>query len=250
MAKSDWKSIPWEEDSKAKQAVDFLMDILCDIANYRARLPRLRTVKEEDTLSKNVLSTFEELNNWWETWGLPSGLSCVETQANNQNSVFHDAEGPVLETILQYHDVWTAHNICTYDAARILLLGLLTALIPRETLSMILLEVPNSTPLLGRTSDTKGLALEIIRSLDDTNAHYENFMGTYCVALIIDIAYTSFEPSSRIRRWLWDGEEGTELEKEILETRGAVEKPLRMLPTCQVSRGRWLYRLLKCQVSS
>jgi hypothetical protein len=248
MAQPEWKSIPWEEDPTSKQGVDFLMDILCDIAKYRAQLKTIITVKDKGMLGTDVLLTFQELNSWWDNWGITSALSCVETEADKQNSVMHDAEGPVLDTILQYRDIWTAHQTCTYNTARILILELLRSLLPPETLPSVLLEIPNPTPLLGRSSDTKALALEIIRSLDYTNALYENFMGTFCVALVLDVAYTSMEPSSRIRKWLWGGRDVTEEEKRMTEAKNPAVRPLLMLPTCQINRGRWLYLFLEGQV--
>jgi hypothetical protein len=249
MARQEWKSIPWEKDPKSKQPVDLLIDILCDITNYRAELKGLVTVTEKSELTKNILSTLKELNEWWEEWAVEPTSGCVEIEADAHNSVMQDCEGPILEKLLQYTDVWTAHIICSYDAARILLLELLGFLVPSETsFGAFMLDKPNETPLLGISSDTNALALEIFRSLDYINTHYENFMGTFCVALVLDVAHKALKTNSRMRKWLWAGGDAREQERYREKTCSLTEIPLVLLPTCQISRERWFYQSLKCPV--
>ncbi|EPE24483.1 hypothetical protein GLAREA_08335 [Glarea lozoyensis ATCC 20868] len=249
MAQPAWKSIPWELDPTSKQPIDFLMDIMCDIANYRARLRELSTSNENCQLAADLISTLHELNDWWEDYAVESISWCTEVKADAQNSVMQDDDGPILDTLFHYKDVWTAHSICFYDATRILLLELLKAVLPCEIFAQVSLENPNRTPLLGRSSDTNALALEIIRSLDYTNRYYENFMGTFCVALVLDVAYKALEEESRIRRWLLGGQEAKKLAKDKSKANSPAELPLVMLPTCQISYERWFYQSLRCPIS-
>jgi hypothetical protein len=249
MAQPAWKFIPWELDPASKQPIDFLMDIMCDVANYRARLGKLSTSNEKYKLTEDVMSTLQELNDWWEDYAVEPASWCTEVEADAQNSAMQDDDGPILKTLLHYKDVWAAHNICSYDATRILLLELLKALLPFEDFGKVSLDKVNTTPLLGRSSDTEALALEIIRSLDYTNSYYENFMGTFCVALVLDVAYKALEPDSRLRKWLWGGREAMQLEKNKSKSKSASELPLVMLPTCQISYERWFYQSLRCPIS-
>lgn len=93
-------------------------------------------------------------------------------------------------TILEYDMLWTAFTVCIYDAIRILLLQLwdTVQLLPilRQTIDhSVLLDVPNRTALLGITSDIKGLACEILRSL--------NIAMESLDALSIHLIYGSFK---------------------------------------------------------
>ena len=114
---------------------------------------------------------------------------------------------PLFPTLLEHDMLQTAFMVCTYDAIRILLLQLwhMLQLFPNSiqtTGQVIVLDMPNRMALLGITSDTKGLACEILRSLKYCYGKSRRFIGTFTFLFIQDEAYGCFDQGSKEAIWV------------------------------------------------
>jgi hypothetical protein len=114
---------------------------------------------------------------------------------------------PLFPTLLEYDTVWAAFTICTYNAIRILLLQLwqMLQLYPSSVQKInptVVLDIPNRTALLGITSDSRGLACEILRSLTFCYRKSRRFVSTFTFLFIQEVAYGCFDQDSREARWV------------------------------------------------
>ena len=184
--------------------MDHLIDIGIDIVEHRAQIKacggEISDKKVEcSRLRRHISTTFRQLNEWWRRWELDCG-SLVAV-------VYHTAaDEPPFPTLLKYKNLWTAFTVCVYDAIRILLLQLwqpfqhfLSSSEPID--ESFLLETPNRTGLLGITTDIKGLAREILRSLNYCYEKSRRFIYTFSFLFIQDVAYGCFEPGSKEALW-------------------------------------------------
>ena len=193
-----WKTVPWEDDPTSKSAIDYLVDIGADITEYIAQIKKFgggnNDVAEYTLLKYQIAASFNELNTWWHHW------EAEQTQPASEVTSHHDTSESVFHTLLEYDTVWTAFTVCYYDAMRILLLQLrhILRLFPGPK---IILDMPNPTPLLGITSDTKGLAREILRSLKYCYGKSQRFIYTSSFLFIQDVAYGSFDEYSKEAVW-------------------------------------------------
>ncbi|KFA51891.1 hypothetical protein S40293_04101 [Stachybotrys chartarum IBT 40293] len=169
LCQSRWKTLPWEDDPGSKSAIDYLVDIGADIAGYVAQTKRHNDKSnghglERSRLTRQVAASLQELNCWWQQWEANRTQLATEVALDEGNAE------PLFPTLLEYDLPWTAFAVCTYNAMRILLLQLsntlqLTSCQDPAIHQGIILDIPNQTALLGITSDMRGLAREILRSL-------------------------------------------------------------------------------------
>jgi hypothetical protein len=238
-----WKDVPWQEDVTSKQPFDYLLDIIGDIANHLADLKALSkapNTSKIERLHDDIYSSICDLDSWWRDWIKTNPRSCKEVVTDPGNNVISDANGPLFATHLVYDKLWTAYITTTYNAARILLLQAtksVTRLLPvsarHPTQSNSLKDDPNTTPLLGISSDSRGLALEILRSMQYCSDQSGRFLGTFAAVFILDVAYSALERDSREAIWLWGkGVKGKRLQEGI-DKEGSTR--IEIIPSCQVS---------------
>lgn len=198
-----WKTVPWEDDPGSKMPAEYLIDLLSDIAGILADLSIIPPSELRSTLEH----AFEYLNAWWREWISNHPHACEEYPANPTCTTTHDSRGLMFPTLLRYSTIWHAHAISLHATARLLLLHIWTRALPQATrdLSDVVLDEPNSSPLLGISSKVTGLAHEVIRSIDYCQEQSRRFVGTFCVILPQDIAYGSLDPASREARALTGG---------------------------------------------
>jgi len=147
----------------------------------------------------------KQLNNWWLDWRKSHPHACKTFFPDPKLTITKDSEGLIFPTLLQYDSIWTAHTVCLYDTARILLLHIwnkLARYLKTGEEEEFMLSKPNDTPLLGITSDITGLAHEIIRTSEYCHEPSHRFVGTFCVVLPQDVAYACLCPQSREARFL------------------------------------------------
>ena len=198
--------MPWEDDPTSKSAIDYLVDIGTDIAEYLCQIKTYESGNrnqdlEYSQLKTNVAASLKELNTWWRQWEAEHAQRATEIISRQATSK------PLFPTLLEYDMLWTAFTVCIYDAIRILLLQLWN--MPQLLLSSIqpsdpsvVLDVPNRTALLGITSDTKGLACEILRSLEYCYGKSRRFIYTFSFLFIQDVAYGCFDQGSKEAIWV------------------------------------------------
>lgn len=198
--------MPWEDDPTSKSAIEYLVDIGTDIADYIAQITAYDSGKsnqetEYSHLSTQVATSLEELNIWWRQWESEHGH--LATEVTSHRTTYER----IFPTRLEYDMLWTAFTVCTYDAMRILLLQLRHMLQRFSSSSQttdqgVLLDMPNGTALLGITSNIKGLAFEILRSLGYCYGKFRRFPYTLSFLFIQGVAYGCFEPSSKEAIWV------------------------------------------------
>ena len=123
LRQSVWKWVPWEDDIGSKSAMDYLVDISADIAEYLADVKAFHRVKtnqepEWAQLRAQVIICVEELNAWWCRWEADHPQAVTQAPIH---SVAHDQFPP---TCLEYDILKTAYELCFYNTLRILLLQL------------------------------------------------------------------------------------------------------------------------------
>lgn len=202
-----WKTLPWEDNPASKTTIDYLIDIGTDIAEYIAQISKYISKSgqefEYSQLRTQVAASLEELNAWWRQWEADHAQPAIEVAS-------HQVAGELLFlTTLEYDMPWTAFTVCNYNAMRILLLQLWHMLRPmpifglnRPTNHDVLLDVPNSTPLLGITSNVKGLACEILRSLKYSYRKCRRVIFTSSFFFLQDTAYGCFDQDSKEAIWI------------------------------------------------
>lgn len=203
-----WKTVPWEDEPTSKSAIDYLVDIGTDIAEYLAQINASNNSKslsqelEYSQLRAQISMSLEELNTWWHQREAEHSLTATEMPSHMVICK------PLFPTLLEYDMVSTAFMVCTYDAIRILLLQLwhMVQPFPNSVQSIgnngVVLDMPNTTPLLGITSDTKGLACEILRSLTYCYRMSRRFISTFTFLFIQDVAYGCFDRDSKEALWV------------------------------------------------
>jgi hypothetical protein len=169
-------------------------------------------------LEKEVQATIRTLDSWWKDWSRMYPQVCQEIPVTPEDAFMIDSTGIVFATKLIYNNLWIAYTVCNYDVARILLLQILQRIAEakrsvfptpvhgnndstqREHLGEA---VENSqSPLLGITSDIKGLAHEVFRSIDYINSQSRHFMVSFTSLFIFDVAYYALDARSREAQWL------------------------------------------------
>ncbi|KAF4415473.1 hypothetical protein FACUT_13377 [Fusarium acutatum] len=113
---SAWKKLPWEDDPASKSAVDYLVDIGADIAGYIAQIKgydnKNRNYEfERSRLTRQVASSLQELNIWWQQW------EANHTRPASEVALHQGTGEPVFPTLLDYDMPWTGftgdENIAT-----------------------------------------------------------------------------------------------------------------------------------------
>jgi hypothetical protein len=201
-----WKTVPWEDNPASKSTIDYLIDIGTDIAEYVAQIKNYDNNKSDQEFEYSQLRTqvaisLEELNAWWRQWEVDHAQPAIEVTS-------HQVTGePLFPTLLEYDMPWTAFTVCNYNAMRILLLQLWHMLQPISGLTQtadqdVVLDMPNSTALLGITSNIKGLACEILRSLKYSYGKCRRFIFTSSFLFLQDTAYGCFDQDSQEAVWV------------------------------------------------
>lgn len=198
--------MPWEDDPASKSAVDYLVDIGADVAKYIAQVQGYNHKTKNDEaersrLTRQVISSLQDLNSWWQQWEATHTIPASEVPSHR------GTDEPIFPTLLDYDMPWTAFATCTYNAMRILLLQLLSKLLlttcsdPGNQQDAIL-DVPNPTALLGITSDIRGLAHEILRSLRYSYRMSPRIIFSCSFFFIRDVAYGCFPRESEEAQWV------------------------------------------------
>lgn len=210
-----WKTVPWEDDPGTKMPAEYILDILSDVAGVLAdsdRYSSLDHAGEDIELSRRTQLLIEALNAWWRYWVDKHPAACQEHFPSLESTSTRDSEGLLFPSLLRFSDVWDAHAVCLYNIARILLLHIWINL-PQQSVpdATFLLDEANDTPLLGISSDIKGLAHEIVRAYEYCHDDSRRFVGTFCIILPQDIAYECLDPNSREARFLFEFEPAVSL---------------------------------------
>lgn len=201
-----WKTAPWEDNPASKSAMDFLVDIGADISEYMAQIKTYsisNTTKELGYMQirTQVAISLGQLNAWWREWEGEHAHAAVKVPSYLVNN------DHLFPTLLEYDKLWTAYQICIYNAIRILLLRLwhVLQIFPHSdpnTSPSVVLDMPNQTALLGITSDIKGLGCEILRSLRYCYLKSRRFIVTSSFFFIREVAYGCFDQDSKEANWL------------------------------------------------
>ncbi|RDW62344.1 hypothetical protein BP6252_11777 [Coleophoma cylindrospora] len=207
LARKIWKEVPWEDDLASKQPIDYLLDILCDISGLIEDIDRAERVGRayEENLDQLIIQSFRDINKWWQQWEAHIADSCEEVTTDPKSTIMVDEDGILFPTLFEYKNFFTAYTTCIYNAVRIQLLLLweiLTRAAPHTAEPQLGLDEPNNTPLLGITSDARGLAREIFQSLEYCHLQSKHHFGTFCLLFPVDFAYGSLGLNSRESRWL------------------------------------------------
>lgn len=185
---------------------DYLIDILCDAAGILADLLQHGPASSSEgfDLRQETKGLLDLLNDWWREWSNSHSQSCQTVSPDPSTTMTKDSAGLIFPTLLRYDSIWTAHTVVLYDTARITLLTMWNILSrdSHQPLEVPRLTEPNNTPLLGISSDITGLAHEIIRSLEYCHETSWRFVGTFCVILSQDVAYSCLRPESRESKFL------------------------------------------------
>lgn len=233
LRESIWKTVPWEDDPTSKTPVDYLVDIGTDICEYNFTLKALDTCLNQQEqhyqkLAAQVARSIEELNGWWREWEVEHRNAAAE--------IITRGGSPLFPSILEYKTPWEAFTICIYDVMRILLLELWEALRLSSNFHLLVLDETNGTAFLGITSDIKGLACEILRSLGYSYRLSRRFVYTVSFLVISDVVYGCFDPDSREARWLvehgWAEVQGS----QDIEDRNILKV---VLPLGQIKIQKW-----------
>lgn len=207
LSQREWKIVPWEDNPAMKQPMDFLMDIMCDLATLLADIDeKFKKGTELDLLQHQTIKLLEELNVWWREWTTRCPLVCKEIPTDLVHAATVDAEGPLFPSILVYDHFWTGYTLCIHNSIRILLTQALQMLSCKSTqipeAAAVVGSDPGTSLLLGITLDTKGLAYEMIRSIEYCYVQSTHFLGTACVLFPLDVAYGVLGGNSREAKWL------------------------------------------------
>jgi hypothetical protein len=194
-------------------------------------------------LKRRVTASLEELNCWWQYW-MASKLGnpefCQEILLDTETTLYtKDANGVIFPSILVYDGLRTGYTVCTYNAARILLLEAIVMLSQtpsplnsNDYLSMLNTNNNNNQgPLLGISSDVSGLAREIFRSAEYLHIKSDEFMVSFTSMFIFDIAYSALDPESREAKWLLSK---LALPMRSMHGKGERAKAITVLPTCRL----------------
>jgi hypothetical protein len=195
-----WRNVPWEDDPASKSDLDRLVDIGTDIAEYISQSTRYHRKPEHGfeifQLQLQVTASFTELNTWWRSWVAVRSRHASEVPSHQ---ITRDSPFP---SFLKYDSPWTSFGTCLYNAMRILLLQL------RQSLQLVpslgeaaIPDEQNSTVLLGITSDVRGLACEILRSLNYSYRLSRRFIFTCSFMFIQDVAYGCLDKDSAEGLW-------------------------------------------------
>lgn len=152
-------------------------------------------------IKAQVATSLKELNTWWQQWETECAQSTKEVASS------HATSEPLFPTLLEFDTMWTAYTVLIYDTMRILLLQLwhklqLVPHLNQSTKQNIILDMPNGTALLGISSDMKGLACEILRTLTYCYGQSRRIGSTFSFLFIQDVAYGCLDPGSREALWL------------------------------------------------
>ncbi|KFX89149.1 hypothetical protein O988_08742 [Pseudogymnoascus sp. VKM F-3808] len=199
-----WKTVPWEDNPTGKLAIDYLVDIGADIAEYIAYIEKYDDSWKSgySDIRSQVATSLNELNLWWSHWEAENAHSATEIP------LYPTTTPAIFTTLLRYNRIDTAFTVCIYDAMRILLLQLWQMLErhrnPLEATYHrgIILDLPNQTALLGITSSIKGLASEILRSLEFCYGEFPRFIYSVSFLFIQDVAYGCFDKGSEEAIWI------------------------------------------------
>jgi hypothetical protein len=211
-----WKTVPWEDDPTSKLPIDYLVDIGADIAECIAKIKAFndssasllhcQVISEYTALKSQVASSIEELNMWWCWWEVSNANCAIEIAPSSPDKT------PFV-TLLQFDSLWQAFTVSTYAAMRILLLQLWHYLLQHAPPSLpldidfvmnpeeVVLDVPNTSPLLGITASTQALAAEILRTFSYCYGCTSRFVTTVSFLFIQDVAYGCFPPESEEAKW-------------------------------------------------
>ncbi len=224
------------DDPKSKRPIENLMDIICDMTTIYPELEKGADCQATSfsAVRSKVFQLFTDLNSWWSGWISQNSNSAtvIALDAKEINIRPRDSEGVLFPSILHFDNLWNAYTLILYDAVRILLLQAsqkLLALTPLNAEELIVFhdQIQPNGPLLGLSSDVEALAREILRSMDYCYVQSGKFIGTYCILLSLEIAYSCFEDDSRAARWL---------SKNKTKNEGYACTRLRLLPECQLGR--------------
>jgi hypothetical protein len=200
-----WKTVPWEDNPTGKLAIDYLVDIGADIAEYIAHIEKYDSWESGySDIRIQVATSLNELNFWWSHWEEENAHTATEIP------LYPTTMPAIFTTLLRYDRIDTAFTVCIYDAMRILLLQLWQMLErhrnPLEATynQGIILDQPNKTALLGITSSIKGLASEILRSLEFCYGEFPRFIYSVSFLFIQDVAYGCFDKGSEEAIWIAD----------------------------------------------
>ena len=216
LAQRIWKDVPWEDNPLEKSSFDYLCDIGCDISGL---LEDSDTYCETSTgtstnlsrrsrlieLEQRLTACFDQLNAWWRGWASEKLDSYKETEPNSTTAFCWDEEGPLFSTVLYFDTFWDCYVHVVQNSFRIILLRIWSRLSETETGPTQLskpLEEANPLPVLGISTDSAALALEILRCLEFCDACAKKFLGSFCVLFPLNIAQECLPGSSREGKWL------------------------------------------------
>lgn len=201
-----WKTVPWEDHPSSKSAIDQLVDIGTDIAEYLSILQKYVTSDFDygcgySRLLVQVAESLGEINAWWLKWEVNN------THAATEVTPHRELGDTPFTSLLEYDRPFTAFAVCYYNAMRILLLQLWEMLSSppksmRTAERNAVLDIPNPTVLLGISSDIKGLACEILQSLPYSYEMSRRFVFTCSFLFIQDVAYGCFAQHSAEATWV------------------------------------------------
>jgi len=184
------------------------MDIMCDSADLLADIhdafrkktdPRLGVL---ELLKKRAIEVLRELDACWLEGRRRCSGNCKEVFPDPENTITVDDDGLLFPSILVFENFWSGYTISMHNSIRILLLQALKLMSVDDSEVPEPLVKTDSAPLLGITSDVRGLACEIIRSIEYCYIQSEHYLGTSCFVLPLDVAYGCLEKDSREAKWL------------------------------------------------
>lgn len=121
LSKQSWKTLPWQQQKVAKDSMESLLDIMCDLPSLRSTLFNLQNVANTAdtnaamffTLAEDATLVLTLLQEWRKSWDAsPEG--CIVR-------VFADGEQPENES-LHFASLHAANCCSLYDASLILVL--------------------------------------------------------------------------------------------------------------------------------
>jgi hypothetical protein len=213
-AEPRWKLVPWEDDPESKDPIDYLFDILSDIACISTDVDVLLSYQRDVTkihiqlaaLSQGLEACVRALEAWWREWYAKNETNIWRVAVDPATTLCLDQSGIFFPERLEFDSFWTTYTLMIHDAAQVLLIGLRKQLAEEFGLecSPISPQPVHSNPskLAGSTDDADWLVRQLMECMDYCDRQNKNYVTTFCIMFPLWVAANHWEEDSRESEWM------------------------------------------------